>query len=88
MNKIFICITIFWNIIVFSIYALDKYLAKKDKRRIPEKNLILIAILIGSLGALLSMLFFKHKIKKNKFKILIPMFLITHIFIIIKFLIN
>ena len=40
-----------WNLIVFFVYGLDKYKAKNDKWRIPEKTLMLLAFFFGGLGA-------------------------------------
>lgn len=55
------------NSLTFSFYGYDKYLAVKSKRRISEKNLLLLAFLGGCLGAFLGMLIFRHKIAKVSF---------------------
>ncbi|MFV0275047.1 MAG: DUF1294 domain-containing protein [Bacilli bacterium] len=72
-----------WNCIVLLIYGLDKLKAIKNKRRVSEKSLIIIAFLFGSFGAFFGINFFRHKIKKIKFQIIIPLFLIIHTLIII-----
>lgn len=56
-----------WNIIVFCIYAADKYKAIKSKKRISEKTLIFIALPFGIPGAVTAMLLLRHKIRKRKF---------------------
>lgn len=49
------------NLIAFTVYGADKRRAKKDRRRVPEKTLFLLAIIGGSLGAFLGMRLFHHK---------------------------
>ena len=49
------------NLIAFTVYGADKRRAKRDRRRVPEKTLFLLAIIGGSLGAFLGMRLFRHK---------------------------
>ncbi len=67
-----------WNIIVFLMYGFDKSNARLNKRRVSEKTLILSALLMGGIGAYLSMYFFKHKTMKLEFKLFIPLFLLLN----------
>ena len=67
------------NLLSFALYGIDKSKAKRGAWRIPEKTLLLAALLGGSLGALLGMEVFRHKTKHWKFKLLVPLFLILHI---------
>lgn len=62
------------NVIVFLMYGIDKYKAKRKKWRIPEATL-LGAAAFGVFGALAGMYFFRHKTKKPKFFITVPMIL-------------
>ena len=39
------------NVITFVVYGIDKLKAKKEKWRIPEATLLLLAIVGGSIGA-------------------------------------
>lgn len=71
------------NLITFCIYGLDKVKAKRNKYRIPEKVLLLLALFGGSPGALSGMYVFRHKTKHLKFKLLVPAFLIVHICLIV-----
>lgn len=64
--------------------GIDKILAIKKKRRISEHTLITISFFGGSIGTLLGMLIFRHKIRKPKFYILIPLFIIILVFIYTK----
>ena len=55
---------LFWNIAVFITYAVDKYKAKHQLWRIPEKILLIFALLGGGLGALLAGKLVHHKTRK------------------------
>ena len=66
------------NAIGLLIMCIDKLLAKKQARRVPERTLLLIAAIGGSLGSLLGMLIAHHKTRKAKFYILVPLFLVLH----------
>lgn len=50
------------NLAAFLIYGLDKWKAKKGRWRISEISLISLALLGGSIGALLAIKVFKHKL--------------------------
>ena len=63
------------NLAVFGIYGLDKKKAIKGEWRTPERNLIAAAVM-GAPGALLGMIVFRHKIRKPKFYIGVPMILV------------
>ena len=67
------------NIVAFAAYGIDKRKAQKNKWRIPENTLLLLAFLGGALGALLGMRLFHHKTKHWKFKILVPLFLVLQL---------
>ena len=70
------------NIISFLSMGLDKFLAIISKRRISENTLLFLTLIGGGLGTLIGMFIFRHKIRKMKFQILVPLSLI--IFYIIK----
>ncbi|MCC9072388.1 DUF1294 domain-containing protein [Flavobacterium sp. F-65] len=55
------------NVLSFILTGYDKYLAIKNKHRIPEKTLFTIGLLGGSLGLLIAMVLFKHKTSKSSF---------------------
>ena len=71
------------NIISLILFGIDKYKAVRQKWRIPERSLLLSAFLGGGIGALAGMTIFRHKIRKAKFKILVPLSIIIHIALII-----
>ena len=57
----------------------DKQKARRNAWRIPEKTLILSAVIGGSVGAILGMRFFHHKTRKAKFAIGVPVILLVQI---------
>ncbi len=66
------------NAAAFFLMLTDKQKAKKKKWRIPEKTLLLVAALGGSLGAFLGMRLFRHKTLHKRFSIGIPVLLVLH----------
>ena len=83
MRTVIILVLIGVNIIAFLLYGADKYRATRKKWRIPEKVLIGIALCGGSAGALLGMYVFHHKIRKNKFRIGIPLIFVAQIIVVV-----
>ena len=73
---------VIWNLIVFLIYGMDKHYAKKKSQRISEKVLLIVAFLFGALGACAGMLLFRHKTKKLKFIILMPLAIAFNIVVV------
>lgn len=67
----------------FSMLA-DKFFAKKKCRRVPEAQLLTIALLGGSLGSLLGMYTVRHKTKHLKFTVGIPFILIVQFFLLLR----
>lgn len=63
------------NIVTLIVYGVDKLKAKRHQWRIPESTLILLAVIGGSIGALLGMKIWHHKTKHKKFKYGIPIIL-------------
>lgn len=61
----------------FLLMLIDKRKAKKRKWRIPEKTLLTVAALGGSIGSLAGMYLFHHKTRKPKFSVGIPSILIA-----------
>jgi uncharacterized membrane protein YsdA (DUF1294 family) len=55
------------NLITFIIFGLDKRKAIKHQRRISENTLLGVSFLGGTIGAILAMLIFRHKISKKSF---------------------
>jgi uncharacterized membrane protein YsdA (DUF1294 family) len=58
---------IFMNCVSFLFFGIDKYLAQRQKHRISERSLLLLTFFGGSIGSVLSMFLFRHKISKPSF---------------------
>ena len=66
------------NLITFFVYGADKRRAKiPGARRVPEKTLFALALLLGSAGALLGMRVFHHKTRHWYFRLGIPAILLA-----------
>lgn len=59
------------NVVAFLLYGLDKQKARMNRWRIPEKVLLGIAVIGGSVGAYAGMRAFRHK-TQMKFYIGVP----------------
>lgn len=67
------------NIMAFFLYGWDKFCAVKNKWRVPEKTLLVSAIVGGSLGAFVAMKIFRHKTLHLKFKYGVPLIFVLQI---------
>lgn len=67
------------NLAAFALMGIDKLRAKQGRRRIPETTLILSAVFGGGIGALAGMYLFRHKTRKQKFTVGIPVILVMQI---------
>ncbi len=82
MIKIIIIYAVIINIIGIFSMLIDKRRAIKNKWRIPEKTLFLIAVIGGSVGSIAGMRLFRHKTKHWYFAYGMPAILIVQIVII------
>ena len=72
------------NLAAFVVFGWDKFKAKyREKhpaaRRVPERTLFLLALLGGSVGALLGMRVWRHKTLHRSFRIGIPLILAAQV---------
>ena len=65
--------------VTFAVYGWDKLCAKRGMWRVPEKSLLLLALLGGSVGAMAAMTFFRHKTRHLKFIYGVPMIFVLQI---------
>ena len=63
------------NVITFALYGLDKWRAMTRQWRVREKKLIILALIGGSIGAMIGMTVFHHKTRKWYFRLGIPLIL-------------
>lgn len=81
--KYFIIYLVIINLIAFLAMYIDKRRAKYGKWRIKEHTLFVLAILGGSVGAIIGMYTFRHKTKKARFFIGFPVILIAEVLLAI-----
>lgn len=74
------------NALGFLLMLADKRRARKNRWRIPERTLMTVAALGGSVGSLLGMYTFRHKTRHRKFTLGIPALLVAQIALGIFFL--
>lgn len=67
------------NLVTLALYGIDKAKARRGKWRIPEKTLLLLPLLGGSVGALAGMHLFRHKTKHWYFRWGIPAMLLLQL---------
>ena len=80
----FICI----NLIGFFSMWIDKRKAQKGAWRISEQALFYITLLGGGIGTIAGMYLFRHKTKKLRFTIGLPVILISEIILIVYFVVK
>lgn len=80
--QIGIIVLIGLNIIAFILTGLDKYKSVDGQSRIPEIYLFFWAAIFGSLGVLVGMLVFRHKVRKWYFPVGIGAILLQQIILV------
>ena len=80
------CWLVIINLVTFFVFGVDKWKAgRKEKnaavRRVPEKTLLILALLGGSAGALLGMKAWHHKTLHKVFRFGVPVILALQIII-------
>lgn len=76
------------NIITFIAYGVDKSRAKRHVYRIPERTLIGLAVVGGSVGAYLGMGYFRHKTRHLKFTAGVPLILGAQVVLVVMILVR
>lgn len=67
------------NAVGFILMLVDKYKAKKNLWRVPERTFFLVAVLGGSIGCLLGMYAARHKTKHFQFILGMPLILAVQV---------
>ncbi|MCR8846471.1 DUF1294 domain-containing protein [Paenibacillus sp. SC116] len=75
---IYMCIL---NLVGYGMMSNDKRRATRNKRRIPERNLFMVAWLGGALGVLTGMYQKRHKTQHTTFTAGIPFILLVNLFV-------
>ena len=82
MDAILIYLVII-NVVTFLAFGLDKLKAKADAWRIPEKTLLGLAVIGGSVGGILGMRTFRHKTRHTQFSVGLPVILVVQIVLVV-----
>lgn len=69
----------FMTLLTFIAFGLDKWKARHKRWRTPEATLLWLAVLGGSVGALLGMRVWHHKTQHKKFTIGVPLILLAQV---------
>ena len=67
------------NVFTFILYAYDKFMAVRNKWRVPESVLLVAAACMGAAGALAAMRLFRHKTRHLLFTVLVPVLLLAQV---------
>lgn len=67
------------TLVGLAVMGVDKRFAMQGRRRISERNLIILCLLGGSLGVFIGMYLWHHKTKKIKFYLGVPLILMLQV---------
>lgn len=73
------------SLVTFVVCGVDKFAAQRQKRRVPEKVLFLLAAVGGSIGLYLGMYTFRHKTKHWYFVVGVPAIILIQAALILYF---
>jgi len=86
--KILLIYLLIINAAGFLVMTADKLYAKKNMWRVPERTLLGVAAMGGSIGVWAAMYMVRHKTKHLKFVIGVPLILVCQIGIVLFFLLK
>ena len=75
------------NAFSYLLMLVDKVKAKKKRQRIPERTLLLVCAIGGSIGGMIGMKLFRHKTLHPQFTMGIPVMLAVQVSLFILFFI-
>ncbi len=78
----YIAIVAVMSLVAWVAYGWDKRQARLERRRVPEKNLHMLALLGGWPGALAGQKTFRHKTQKAAFQIVFWLIVLLHVAIL------
>ncbi len=67
------------NLVAILAIAIDKSAARSGDARVKESSLLIVAAIGGGIGMYIAMKLFHHKTRKNKFKVGVPVIVLTEI---------
>ncbi len=74
----YVWITLVLSATTFALYGYDKLRAAREKSRIPENSLHLLALFGGWPGGVLGQQYFRHKTLKIRFRIILTAIVVFH----------
>ena len=63
-----VCAALVMNVLTFALWGTDKSAARNGRWRVPERSLLIAALLGGWIGAKLGQRYFRHKTRKEPFR--------------------
>lgn len=88
MLQVILCYFCIISFVAVIVTVSDKISAIKRKERTSENLLMFISIIGGALAMYLTMILINHKTRHNKFMMVLPLLLTTHIIIAMLIYIN
>ena len=82
MTMLLVVLFVAISLIAIVVTAWDKYAAKAGWRRTPEATLLWIGFLGGAAAMLATMKLIRHKTRKPKFMVGLPLMLIVHVLLV------
>lgn len=76
---LFLGLYIALNLFTFFVYRGDKEAARYGRQRVPERRLLWLAFLGGSLGAFAAQQLLRHKTRKQPFRTILLAILVFHL---------
>ena len=67
------------NLVTFAAFGIDKWKAVRHRWRIPEATLLGLSLIGGAAGGLAGMRLFRHKTRKARFFVGVPVMLAAHL---------
>ncbi len=77
IGRALLALLLAYNALVAAVFVLDKQLARRGARRVPERTLLGLAACFGAAGALLAMRAVRHKTQKPRFRFGVPFLLLA-----------
>lgn len=71
------------NLAGFSIFVMDKERARNSARRIRERDLLALAVVGGSVGAVLGQQILRHKTRKKPFRTYLQIIIVAQIGLVV-----
>jgi len=72
------------SLVTFLVFAWDKLLARRSRRRVSEVNLLILSLAGGALGGLAALSVFRHKSRRTSFRVILPVaFFLQLVFVIV-----